>query len=150
MAGGSSQQLQSVVQQKGLLFFFLFFFSVFSSCKKQKLEKANCGREVCDLRTDLSDGVCLLHIVAQLFALVPVPRHTASPQTEVHRLDNLALALRVLESNNVRLEVSNKQPPKRKKKKSCCCLTLSFLVYHCPCFAGRTSTGSDGTDLDAH
>jgi hypothetical protein len=33
-----------------------------------------------------------------------VPRHHAEPRSEVHRLDNLAVALRLLESQGVRLE----------------------------------------------
>lgn len=69
-----------------------------------QLEKAGSNREVKDLKRDLSDGVSLLVILSQLFPTIALPKYNTNPQTEVHRLDNLSVGLKLLEAQNVRLE----------------------------------------------
>jgi hypothetical protein len=57
-----------------------------------------------NLKTDCSDGVALLLILGQLFNQITLPRFNMDPKTEVHKLDNLSVALKLLESQGIRLE----------------------------------------------
>ncbi len=76
----------------------------FGAWLNSKLDKAGSSRQVEDLTKDLCDGVVLLVCLGQLYPELTLPKYHSEPKSEVHRLDNLAVALKLLETQGVRLE----------------------------------------------
>ena len=78
-------------------FFPLFFFSRWAN---EHLKQ--CGKQIEDLRTDLSDGLKLIALV-EVLSGKKMPRHNRKPNFRSQKLENVSIALQFLEMEGVTL-----------------------------------------------
>jgi len=60
------------------------------------------GIQIKDISTDFSDGVCLVTLL-QVLSQKKVGKYNKKPRLRVHKLENVQLSLRFIESEKIRL-----------------------------------------------
>jgi len=60
------------------------------------------GLQIRDISTDFSDGVCLVTLL-QVLSQKVVGKYNKKPRLRVHKLENVQLSLRFIESEKIRL-----------------------------------------------